>query len=195
MLHLEPILADKLWLAVVIWLVLYISDYYLTIWGARLYKLGAREHFVFEGSYELTPRFQKDVDALRLFSPTFYRHVILSVLLLVCLWFVVQQWEQFRLAFLFTYGGLVFRQLAILIGHARNIALFHHARAHRGVSGRSSYARWLSLERTAVEFACFAVLFLVAAVISGSVSLLGGAFAECIAAMQLFRMSRRAATN
>jgi hypothetical protein len=69
---LETLFVDNLWVCLLTWLVLYISDYYLTIWGAHLYRSGAQEHIVYEGSYELTPQFQKDIDALKLFSLNFW---------------------------------------------------------------------------------------------------------------------------
>ena len=71
----------EFWLAtspvpgVMLWIILYISDYVLTIYSAR----GFREigHFQFEGSFELTPQFQRDIDALK---PVSTRHIILLLL-------------------------------------------------------------------------------------------------------------------
>ena len=82
----------EFWLAtspvpgVILWIILYISDYSLTIYSAR----GFREigHFQFEGSFELTPQFQKDVDALK---PVSKRHLILLVfssLLIIFIWWI-----------------------------------------------------------------------------------------------------------
>ena len=55
------------WAGPLLWVVLYSSDYYLTIACARMYQ--AQNVIVFEGSYEITPAFQSDVNALRLLSP------------------------------------------------------------------------------------------------------------------------------
>src|SRR5215208_7187448 len=56
-------LATSPWPGVILWIILYVSDYYLTIYSAR----GFREigHFQFEDSFELTPQFQKDINALK----------------------------------------------------------------------------------------------------------------------------------
>ena len=59
------------WPGVAVWIALYVSDYVLTVKCARLYKSGAHEKVVVEGSYELTAYFQRDIDSLRLFSPRF----------------------------------------------------------------------------------------------------------------------------
>ena len=63
------------WPGLILWIVLYISDYYLTLYAARGFKeIG---HIQFEGSYELTPQYQKDIDAL---TPVSRRHLIALVL-------------------------------------------------------------------------------------------------------------------
>lgn len=66
--------ATSPWPGVVLWIILYISDYYLTLYWAR----GFREirHFQFEGSFELTPQYQKDIDGLK---PISKLHITLLV--------------------------------------------------------------------------------------------------------------------
>jgi hypothetical protein len=62
-------LIESPWAPCLIWAALYVSDYYSTIAGARLYQT---QHKIFyEGSYEITPIFQADVNALRRVSPRF----------------------------------------------------------------------------------------------------------------------------
>ena len=77
-------LARGPWLGLILWVILYVSDYYLTVYSAR----GFREigHFQFKGSFELTPQYQKEIDALK---PISIRHLtLLSLysLLLLALW-------------------------------------------------------------------------------------------------------------
>ena len=71
---------DYLWLGPMVWAVLYISDYYLTLTCARLYQAGAREKMAFEGSYEITPFYQTEIDALRRVSPRFILILVISVI-------------------------------------------------------------------------------------------------------------------
>ena len=66
----EELIFQKLWIVLPVWLALYVSDYYLTILGASYMKAGACEHFIFKGSYELTPGLQSDINSLRPISPT-----------------------------------------------------------------------------------------------------------------------------
>lgn len=64
-------LFQSLWPTLAFWAVLYISDYVLTVTCARLYRGGIDRNIVFEGSFELNPVFQKDIDSLRWLSPRF----------------------------------------------------------------------------------------------------------------------------
>lgn len=73
----------SLWPGLLVWILLYVSDYTLTITCARLYRNGVNEKLVFEGSYEITPYFQKDIDTLRLASPRFLLILVLFSGLLV----------------------------------------------------------------------------------------------------------------
>jgi hypothetical protein len=172
----EDIIFQKLWLVILIWLVLYIADYYLTILGARYYESGAKDHIVFEGSYELTPVFHKDIDALRMFSPRFFRWVIISTVLIIFLWYVSRNDAVTSFFYRFLCGGLILREVAILIRHARNIALFRVAKEHQGLSGQIRHARWLTYQMSVVDLMGFAIVFVIVYLFTGSVPFLGGSF-------------------
>src|SRR5512144_760767 len=95
-------LATSPWYGVIVWIILYISDYYLTLYSAR----GFREigHFQFEGSFELTPQFQKDIDALNLISRRHLIALILSSLLLLLIWWLTRFNFYLELAYLLFLG-------------------------------------------------------------------------------------------
>jgi hypothetical protein len=59
------------WPGTIAWAVIYISDYVLTITCARLYRRNLASKIVFQGSFELNPIFQRDVDSLKIVSPRF----------------------------------------------------------------------------------------------------------------------------
>lgn len=54
---LENAWVTNIWVSLIIWSALYVSDYCLTIYGARLYHANLKKYVVFEGSYEFTPYF------------------------------------------------------------------------------------------------------------------------------------------
>ena len=69
-------LFDSSWLGPLLWVAVYISDYLMTLTCARMYQ--AQQTIVFEGSYEITPLFQADVNALRRVSPRFVIALLVS---------------------------------------------------------------------------------------------------------------------
>src|SRR5215510_9684181 len=117
----ETWLATSPWPGAILWIILYTSDYYLTIYAARGFrKIG---HFQFEGSYELTPQFQKDVDALK---PISTRHVgLLTIfsLLILLLWWVIVYYVGSPRLYLLYLGVFLLVEVAVHLRHLRNIFL------------------------------------------------------------------------
>jgi Na+/serine symporter len=153
------VLTDGPWLSIALWALLYVSDYAFTIACARMYHAGVRDILVFEGSFELTPFFQKDVDALRTLSPRFVLALLWGIAMLALLWWLSRDsWPE---VYDFALGALVLVQLAVHVRHVRNFVLFRKTLAGRGVQGRVEYARPLMLQLSALELACFAIVYLV----------------------------------
>jgi len=158
---------------VILWIILYISDYYLTIYSAR----GFREvgHFQFEGSFELTPQFQKDINALK---PVSKRHVILLFLyslLIVFIWWFTKRLLFFPWTYLLYLGMFLLLEVAVHLRHLRNVSLIREIRKGGGVEGQISYKKWFSYRISASEFYLYSVLFLLFAVLTYSPFFLGGA--------------------
>jgi len=171
-------LSTSPWPGVILWLILYISDYYLTLYSAR----GFREigHFRFEGSFELTPQYQKDVDALNLVSK---RHVIwlaISSLLIVFIWWFTKRLLFFPWTYLLCLGMFLFLEVAVHLRHLRNISMIREIRKHGGVEGEIRYRKWFSYRISASEFYLYSALFFIFAVLAYSPFFLGGAI-TCIA--------------
>jgi len=180
----------NLWVALPIWLILYIGDYYLTIVAARLYR--ANEHIEFETGYELTPQLQKDISQLRLFSRKFFTWVLITSFVIVYMWWFAQTDKIASYVYRLVCGGLILRELAVWIRHARNILLFRAIAKHQGISGKIRYAKWLTYQMSAVEFLCFSGVFLIGYIWTGSVTFLGGIVCVLITAAEHARISRRA---
>jgi hypothetical protein len=171
-------LSTRPWYGIISWIILYTSDYYLTLYSAH----GFREigHFQFEGSFELTPQYQKDIDAL---NPISKRHIIalvLSSLFLALLWWLTRLNFYLEPAYLLFLGMFLLMEVAIHLRHFRNISLIHTAWKYGGIEGQVSYKKWFSYRVSANEFYTFAGLFLIIAVLTYSQFFLGGAVA-CLA--------------
>jgi hypothetical protein len=169
------VLVENVWVAISVWTAVYISDYSLSIWAARLYRDGAREHVTFTGSLEITPQFQEDINALKTISLRFLRSLVFSVILLSVAWVVTVRWAAWPQVFLALMGALICLEATAHVRHIRNIAFMKILVSRHGLKGRIEYPRWLSLRLSAVEILGFAVLFLLAFLVSGSWFFMGGA--------------------
>jgi hypothetical protein len=177
----------------ILWIILYISDYYLTIYSAR----GFREigHVQFEGSFELTPQYQKDIDALK---PTSTRHVILLVLysiLIAFIWWLTKQFVFFPWTYLFYLGMFLLIEVAVHMRHLRNISLIREIKKNGGVEGEIRYRRWFSYRISASEFYRYSALFFIIALVAYSPFFLGGAIMCFGTGIKHARLAKKAKSN
>lgn len=187
----EHLLIHNPWLAIAIWVAAYLLDYYLTLYGARLYQSGAKEHFGFGGSYELTPYYQKEIDLLRVVSPRFLLMLALSSLAIGLVWWLAVPLLGLPEFFLLLIGGLISRQLVVIIRHIRNIVLFRHAQTAGNIQGRVEYTRRVTLRGSAAELFTFAAIYLLIFLIAGSVFFAGGTLACTLTGIQHWRMAQK----
>jgi len=178
------------WPGLLLWCALYVSDYWFTLTCARLYRRGASEHFVFEGSFEITPFYQRDIDALRAWSPRFLTMLSVSVLFLWTVW----SWSTSDFdsgLYLIVLGSLLLTELVVHIRHVRNWYLFRTIVRLRGIRGRIEYPRRVMLAMSSLEILSFAGLFTVIFVFTGSPFVLGGALSCGVLAIKHLRLARR----
>src|SRR5262249_52729596 len=182
MLHGDPIslaefMGTNLWAGLLLWTLLYCSDYYLTLACARMYRDRIREMIAFEGSYEITPYYQQDIDALRKLSPRFVRALALSLILLSLLWWCSMLLRE-RALYLFLLGGLILVQVPTHARHLKNLFFFRDLIRTGGVRGRIEYPRPVTLRLSATEFLIWTALFTGLFLITREWFVLGGA-AQC----------------
>ena len=131
----EGMLVQNLWLWLLLWFLAYLSDYYMTLYGARLYKDQGPAHLVIQGSYELTPSHQKAIDALKPYSPRFLGLLALSGLGIGLVWLLSVVVLEAAWPFSLLMGGLLLREAAVHLRHFRNLALFRAARHPGALAG------------------------------------------------------------
>lgn len=170
-------LFEHAWPGMVIWGLLYISDYALTITCARLY--GRQGTVVLEGSYEITPFFQRDINSLRIVSPRFVFVLLLTLGILGFLWILNESSPAPEL-YEFTLGVLIAVQLAIHMRHLRNLVLFRSINKTDLIRGRIEYGRMAILRASSWEWFAFSSFFLMLFLFTGSWFILGGVVG-CIA--------------
>jgi len=179
------------WAGWAVWTALCISDYSLTLTCARLYQSGVREKIVFEGSYELTPYFQGDIDSLRRFSPRFFRALLLTSVLLFAVWRLASLSEPQMYSFLL--GALVLVQLAIHMRHLHNFFSFRAVRT-AAVRGRIEYSRVFILRHSALDLLLFSGLYFALFAFAHSWFLLGGSIGCLSTANKHWNLARHAET-
>ncbi len=183
---------NSLWPGLTVWVLLYISDYAVTITCAQLYRGGVCEKLVFEGSYEITPFFQRDIDSLRRISPRFVAMLLVSAGLLAIVWFLSAQ--STPQLYVFALGSMIMLELTVHVRHLRNLFMFRSMTKSDCVRGRIEYSRPFMLRMSSDELFIFSVLFLLLFVFTQSWFVLGGA-ASCLStAFKHRRLARKAAT-
>jgi hypothetical protein len=179
------LLFDSSWLGPLLWAAVYISDYRMTLMCARMYQ--AQQAIVFEGSYEITPLFQADVNALRRLSPRFVIALVASTA-----WLAVVQHTSSAPGSSSLYAGvlgaLLLLQAAVHLRHFRNWFLFRNVKA---VQGRVFYPRALMLQASAIELVGFSALYLTLFLLTASTFILGGAIACGVLVLNHYRLVQR----
>lgn len=186
---LTRVLAENLISALAVWAIVYVADYYLTIIGAKLYRAGADRKLIIEGSYELNPVFQKDIDALRLLSPQFWLRLLISIPMISLVWLMAVPWLQMPQLFAVGIGAFVLREVPVLVRHVRNVHVFRHAASDTALQGQIRYARWFSLSAAVLELWQFAVLFGLIALLVQEWFFLGGVLGCVVEAARFGRLA------
>ena len=185
-------LAMSPWPGVILWVILYTSDYYLTIFSAR----GFREtsHFKFE-VFELTPQYQKEIEALKPVSKLHITLLVFYSLLIIFIWWLTRRLPFFPWTYLLYLGMFLLVEVAVHLRHLRNVFLIREIRRGGGVEGQVSYQRWLLYRTSALEFYSFAALFLIIAQKNYSPFFQAGSLMCLGTGVKHNRMAKRAKMN
>jgi hypothetical protein len=182
---------QNIWLILAIWGFIYLTDYYLTIISARHHRDYLSAYISYDGSFELTPKFQKDVDSLKLFSPQFLVRWFLSILIIYFLWWLSIKVLQLPQIFYFLIGALILREVVTHLRHLRNLSVYYFA-GNGGIKGKIDYSRPFVLKLSAAEFLSFSFVYLVFAIFFNSWFFLGGTLGCLVVAIQHWRLSQKA---
>jgi hypothetical protein len=180
-------LIESNWFGPALWAALYTSDYVLTITCARLYR--SQTNVVFEGSYEITPMFQADVNALRRVSPRFLISLVVSTAYIWMVRMLAGLSDGLSGLYAAALGAMLLIQATVHVRHLRNWFLF--SRGAGGIEGRVHYKRGFMLQSSAVELLLFTLLYLGLTFATGSLFVFGGALACGCLSLNHYRLARR----
>jgi hypothetical protein len=178
------------WPGTVAWALIYISDFVLTIACARL-RRNVADKIVLEGSFELNPVFQRDVDSKKFVSPRFLLLLVLTSTLVVIIWALTV--PDSTKAYSFLLGALMCMELALHVRHLGNLYLFSSRLTAEQLRGRVEYARPLLLRMSSVQILGFTILFAVVFLFTGNWFVAGGAVSCFSLSIKHWLLARRAA--
>jgi hypothetical protein len=181
------VLLARVWAPPLLWALLYISDYALSIAAARLYQ--SQNKMVFEGSYEITPTYQADVNALRRISPRFLFLLTLTTAYVSLLSVLMRPWAGASWWYLFLLGSMVLLEATVHVRHLRNWYLFK--RIVPQMQGRMTYPRGIMLSASAFELLVFSLLYTIIWAVTEHPFLLGGALSCAATSIAHYRVAWR----
>lgn len=168
-------LANNMWLSIVVFTMISISDYAWTLAQARLYDAGIKKYIEIEGGIELNPRYREDINKKKAFNPVFARALVLSNVLLILI-FVLDKFAENHIAAKLLISCILLAQIFIHTRHIKQYLLYKNLLKNGGVIGKIAYSRKYAHATTEIDAIVFAGLYVVIAIISGQVIFLNGAF-------------------
>lgn len=171
---------------IVLWIIVYLCDYYLTLWGNQLYIRYGKNHIQFGGSYELNPIFQKDVDGFKMVSRRFVIFLLVYTAWLMLMWLGARLFKLPQ-GFQVGVGYLILMEIPVLENHIQNINLFRHMKNTDVVDGQITYTRWVTMTFYVARFAYWAVIYAALFVITGSWFFVGGVLSSILISVR-YRM-------
>ena len=189
------------WAPLVIGLVvaIFFTDYSLTHLGARASER-VRDRWSVEGSYEMNPSWERQIDSGRWFG---WRVVAVPALLAIALVAVrvLAEGEGYWMvpgSFGLAAGTMLLLQAPVLMVHGANLLSFHDLADPTAIEGGIRYSRWYIYRQAALLIGAWGFLWLLLWLPSQQLFFLGGA-ASCLGfAYRMARLgtaARRARTS
>jgi hypothetical protein len=171
----------------------FFADYLLTHAGARASQR-VRDRWSVEGSYELNPTWERQIDSGRLFGVRVFIVPVLLAALLALARLIAWPWSEFTdpAFFGFAAGSIALLQAPILLVHGANLQTFTDLAVPSAAEGGVRYSRWFAYRSTAGHLARFGVLWIVLWVPSQQAFFLGGALSCLVFARRLAQLSKAA---
>lgn len=165
---------NNLWVTLGCWVLIYISDYTLTLIGAST-DVRPPQHISVQGSYELNPFFVDDINARRKISVRFIAALAWTTFLLAMVWLLGRTSPFAMRVFELTFGGMLLLELAIHMRHLRNIISYRRTTQPGEIRGAIEFSRRYVFWVSALDLALYALFYLVLWLFVGSFFFLGGA--------------------
>ena len=174
-------------LVAVLAVVTFILDWSLTHIGAAA-SHRVRDRYAVEGSYELNPTWEADIDAGRRFTWRMVGVAVLLAALLLAMRYLIELEELDPAVFAVAAGAVLLIQAPTIMVHATNLQMFRDLADPTAVTGSITFSRWLLVRQAASYLIRFAVLWLLLWVPSQQAFFLGGVLSCSMFGVRLARL-------
>ena len=188
----ESWLIDSPYPGMILWFILYTSDYYMTLATARGYK--EMDIFLHEKSFELTPQYQKDIDGQVRFSRLHITYLVGYMLVILLFWNLCLRFTYMPWLYSFLLGALLLLEVVVHLRHLRNWYQLYIYRREGGVSGQVTFAQRFSYLNSAFDFYVHAVLFGLYGILTFSPFFFGGVLICVVNGMRHSRYAGQASS-
>jgi len=162
------------WLAGLIIVILYVSDYYLTLLQSKMYHAGAKNTISLDGGIELNPQWQKDIQSLKKINPKFIIAVFLVIIMTGFIWLLSKSSGSMQ-PFEIVFGGFVLMEFFIHTRHFKSLFLYKSILQNKGVTGYIAYSRFFAHKSAAIDAMIFAVMYSIFGLFTNEILFFGGA--------------------
>jgi len=189
----DQVLADWAPVTIATVVICFLADYVLTHLGAQAAH-GVRDRWSVEGSYEMNPTWERQIDSGRWFS---WRVLFVAASLAVLLGAVrlLVQPGLFGLGpafFGFAAGLILLLQAPVLIAHATNLQTFRDLADPTAVQGGLHFRRWYVYRQGASYVLRFGILWLLLWIPSQQAFFIGGAVSCLLWARRMAQLGEAA---
>lgn len=144
---------------VVLWILIFTSDWLMNYIGAKLYHDRVKHFLLFEDGYHLRAISEYEIGHPGRIIVKFLSELLITttgiwILLYSCR--LLSSWSFYE----FFCGAFVLLEACIHFRHMRNVSLFSIAKRNSGLYGCIAIPKWIVLRNNFMEFAVFSLLYL-----------------------------------
>jgi hypothetical protein len=145
---------------VLVWILIYSSDWLMNYWGAKLYFKQVKKFCIFEQGYNLKHLTMEELDHPKSILLRYLSELFLSAFAFWFLLYTCKLYSGWRFYQLFC-GFFILLEACVHFRHIRSVTVFSLMRPNSGFYGSIAIPRWMSLRNAFIEFATFGIGFLI----------------------------------
>jgi hypothetical protein len=174
------------WFAIILYVVLFLGDHFMSVVLAKLYKAYGAQYFTYQNGPELNPIFEKEVANLQWFT---WKHLIAILGGIFSLY--ILRLLGGKAIFEFFIGAFLLQWLYIDLSHIASILYYQDIRRPGSLTGKMEFSYWLSQRQVAFRSMSQAFLFSVAALVTMRLFFWGGVAGLLFQSFRHLRLANR----